>query len=86
MFNMRMRMLYGSEWNQVACVINSVHDSAIGWCHKDHTQDVLKWLQKSMNCPPTLEYFDFDFAEIMMKTDVETGANWKDLAKFEFNN
>ena len=85
-YRMRMRMLYGELWKQIAKVVNSVHDSAVGWAHKLYAMEVLKWLQKSMNCPPTLEYFDFDFTEIMMKTDVETGQNWKDLAKFEFNN
>jgi len=64
-------------------IINSVHDSALGFVLNADRVNFLNHLKLAMNNPPTKPYFGFDFAEIRMKTDIEIGENWKDLKKFE---
>ena len=77
----RMPMLLGKDWRVEARLTNSVHDSAVGWSHIDLQPVIFPWLVESMNNPPTLPYFGFDFGDIMMVTDMEEGPNWKDLKK-----
>jgi len=77
--DMRMKMLLPEEWETEAWTSNTVHDSAVGWCREDLQAVVLPELVEAMNLPPTAQYFGFDFADLLMETDVEAGPNWKDL-------
>lgn len=63
-------------------VSNSVHDSALGHTPEQDAPQFLNLLQGTMQNPPTKGWFGFDFADIGMEVDVETGENWKDLSKF----
>lgn len=81
-FRLRMKMLLGKEHRKQGKTTNTVHDSALGFVLKSVSDLYLTWLRKSMSCPPTLPYFGFDFAEILMRTDVEKGPNWKDVKKY----
>jgi len=64
-------------------LLNTVHDSGLGYVRRSQMDLYLRWLLKAFNNPPNMEYFGFEFDNVEMKSDVEVGPNWKDLKEID---
>ena len=64
-------------------IINSVHDSALGYAHKDDGIEFLKLIKYTCENPLTKEYFNFDFGEVPLKVDIEIGEDWGTMVEVE---
>jgi len=64
-------------------ILNTVHDSALGYIRRSQMDSYLGWMVRAFNNPPNKSYFGFEFDNVEMKSDIEVGENWKDLVEIE---
>lgn len=55
---------------------NTVHDSALGYVHKNHAEEYLISLGDACDLPPAEEYLGYWLKHVPMKSDDEFGPNW----------
>lgn len=55
---------------------NTVHDSALGYVHKNHAEEYLIALGDACDLPPAEEYLGYWLQRVPMKSDDEFGPNW----------
>ena len=64
-------------------ITNTVHDSGLGYVHKNHAEEYLIALGNACDVPPAREYLGYWLTKVEMRSDDEIGPNWGSLYEIE---